>query len=380
MKLKFWKTKTAEEKAAKKERKKQQKEQAQQDILARQQEAKTARDKYLLSKDESKDKQPTTLPVTKPPETPEDETVDEEQAKKTDEFERRVEQLKKRRTDAKGSENANVKKLLDAALIKRRILKAEYDKAVANPGIGPGKSKKKIKQKELDKLDAQIRRLLDTAATVLKGGGSGEMTTTALERLMNEAESVEELGSSALDRANDITIAKELGLITNEEDFSGDISEQLDAIKQRANEAVEDEGLDDFTEKFGDKFKDVDSDPRVAALIAERNKLQVEDDRLDVRSGTYRRQKKLRAKVEKLEIEIQKMRQEVFILKYAFGEDSTAKSKFVAETMAVSGYKSRKKAGVKRKPLKKPGKGATDAQKQNMKSKRKSKNLTRKRA
>ncbi len=272
-------------------------------------------------------------------------------------FMERVEKLRARRVkavtslgnDPKGMHD--IQEMLDAMLVKRRLVKAKLDIIDEKMGTGSGKGQRKKKQAMLDEIDTEIRRILDSASTLVSLDQTNKDQAETAQFMRNYA-NLDKFDSmkEVFDTLNDTSLAVELGMITEGQTLTKELQKELDKIKEQAAEQVDEVGLPDFVRGLGDKLKEFDSEPGIAALMAERNKLQVEVERLALKKMTYLKRKELAGKIKALDDQIEESRHHSFILKYGFGDGQGEDSaKYAREMMQISNYRERKKRGDARK-------------------------------
>ncbi len=307
----------------------------------------------LVEPQEEQEQEQTTAPKiqTQKAETPKQLDPNEEL------FLRRVEQLRTRRTDATQSMSKEVKTMLDAVMQKRRIVKGELDTATMK-----GKNVKKIKEKKkkLEKLDDEIKRILDSSASILDKTGA-KLTDADIEKLRTALTSLDKMAKGKADIAaiNDRKLARELGLLDGGKVFDDTIKSELAKIKAAAaNEDTQTEPTD-LSGGVIKNLSELDKQPPIRTLIMEQHRIKNERDRLKIAGGSHTKRRALTKKAEKLQKRIEEARRATYLIKYGFpdsgkpvkegekDEQKEARLKHEKEMFLIKVYEDRKKLGVK---------------------------------
>ncbi len=267
----------------------------------------------------------------------------------------RAEKLKERRKGAKDGGNEQIQKLIDGALIKRNIAKAQLDRMTMKSGIMSAKSARKQKQAEIDKMDEGINRLLDISASIMNKD-KNKLSDGNITRLLSLATSFSSVkkNKGAIDEIIDRALMKELEIQGGKNLPDDEAKEELKKLKEENKDPVEREPLEELETSILKKLSEFDGDPSVAPLIAERNRMQREHDQMKYVGYTYHKRKDMLEKIAKMEKRVEAARQEAFILKYAFpdvkeGEVNEDRDKHVAELSRITDYHKRKDDEVKQK-------------------------------
>ncbi len=301
----------------------------------------------------------------------------EEADRKEAELEERVEQLKRSRKLARNTTDEDFQEKLNAALIRRRVIKAEYDRQVEKVGAKRKGHFRKVnrRKRELDKIDEDIRRLLDSIRILDRGPTTdiGDMKPAEFREIVRESDEVEDLDKGKVKKAIDHSIMGGMGMHDDEGKVHRADKKELKKVKEAVREGtknqeaevIDDKSLDDFKEGLGVKLTELDSDPGVAALIAQRNVLEQQRIALKAKSFTVNKRRKLRNQIEELDKQIDAARRQAFIFKYAFSDDEAgqlAKTRYIKELAVITSYNTRIDAKSKKEKMKDPGKKATPQQ------------------